>query len=208
MAASRKTASSPSTRRTASSREFADHWELSDLVTDPVKQFDRYLKDLTAKVERFQSARTDLVATMPEQTFLDLLTLSEQIARDSGRLGAYAYLWFSEDTKQLQARSFKNKVEEHLTALHNHLLFFDLWWQGVDEPNATRLMANSGDFRYHLETIRRFKPHTLSEAEEKIINIKNITGQNAVHQLYDIVTNGFTFTLRVGGKKKTMNREA
>lgn len=69
-------------------------------------------------------------------------------------------------------------------------------------------MANSGDFRYHLETIRRFKPHTLSEPEEQVINVKNITGRSAVQQLYDVVTNGFTFTLRVGGKKKTMNREA
>ena len=204
----RKTASAKSSRRTTASREFADHWDLSDLVADPVKQFDRYLKDLSAKVARFEAARPDLSATMPEQSFLNLLTLSEQIARDSGRLGAYSYLWFSEDTKQLQARSFKTKVEEHLTTLQNRLLFFDLWWQSVDEKNAERLMANSGDFRYHLETIRRFKPHTLSEPEEKIINIKNITGQSAVHQLYDVVTNGFTFTLRVGGKKKTMNREA
>jgi oligoendopeptidase F len=208
MAVSRKTASVASPRRATASREFADRWELSDLVADPVKQFDRYLKDLSAKVARFEGARADLAATMPEQSFLNLLTLSEQIARDSGRLGAYSYLWFSEDTKQLEARSFKTKVEEHLTTLQNRLLFFDLWWQSVDEKNAERLMANSGDFRYHLETIRRFKPHTLSEPEEKIINIKNITGQSAVHQLYDVVTNGFTFTLRVGGKKKTMNREA
>lgn len=208
MAVSRKTASVSSPRRATASREFADRWELSDLVADPVKQFDRFLKDLTAKVARFEAARADLVAAMPEQSFLNLLTLSEQIARDSGRLGAYSYLWFSEDTKQLEARSFKTKVEEHLTTLQNRLLFFDLWWQSVDEKNAERLMANSGDFRYHLETIRRFKPHTLSEPEEKIINIKNITGQSAVHQLYDVVTNGFTFTLRVGGKKKTMNREA
>ena len=208
MAVSRKTASVSSPRRATASREFADRWELSDLVADPVKQFDRFLKDLTGKVARFEAARADLVAAMPEQSFLNLLTLSEQIARDSGRLGAYSYLWFSEDTKQLEARSFKTKVEEHLTTLQNRLLFFDLWWQSVDEKNAERLMANSGDFRYHLETIRRFKPHTLSEPEEKIINIKNITGQSAVHQLYDVVTNGFTFTLRVGGKKKTMNREA
>ena len=208
MAVSRKTASVSSPRRATASREFADRWELSDLVADPVKQFDRFLKDLTAKVARFEAARADLVAAMPEQSFLNLLTLSEQIARDSGRLGAYSYLWFSEDTKQLEARSFKTKVEEHLTTLQNRLLFFDLWWQSVDEKNAERLMANSGDFRYHLETIRRFKPHTLSEPEEKIINIKNITGQSAVHQLYDVVTNGFTFTLRVGGNKKTMNREA
>lgn len=208
MAVSRKTASATSARRSLGSREFADRWKLSDLVADPVKQFDRYLEDLSAKVARFEAARTDLAATMPEQSFLDLLALSEQIARDSGRLGAYSYLWFSEDTKQLQARSFKTKVEEHLTSLQNRLLFFDLWWQSVDEKNAERLMANSGDFRYHLETIRRFKPHTLSEPEEKIINIKNITGQSAVHQLYDVVTNGFTFTLRVGGKATTMNREA
>ncbi|HAP38231.1 MAG TPA: hypothetical protein DCQ94_00600, partial [Nitrospira sp.] len=112
MAASRKTAPARLTRRTATSREFADHWELADLVTDPVKHFDRYLKDLSAKVTRFESARTELAATMPEQSFLDLLTLSEQIARHSGRLGAYAYLWVSEDTKNLQARSFKTQVEE------------------------------------------------------------------------------------------------
>ncbi|HQV45781.1 MAG TPA: oligoendopeptidase F, partial [Nitrospira sp.] len=112
MAVSRKTAAAASVRRSPAAPEFADHWELSDLVTDPVAQFDRYLKDLSAKVSRFESARADLTATMPEQAFLNLLTLSEQIARDSGRLGAYAYLWFSEDTKQLQARSFKTKVEE------------------------------------------------------------------------------------------------
>lgn len=208
MAVSHKTVPSARTGRPSGAREFADHWELSDLVADPVKQFDRYLKDLDEKVSRFEAARKDLAATMPEQAFLDLLTLAERITGDSARLEAYAYLWFSEDTKQLQARSFKNKVEEQLTALQNRLLFFDLWWQGMDGPNAERLMAQSGDFRYHLETIRRFKPHTLSEAEEKIINVKNITGRSAVHQLYDVVTNGFTFTLRIGGKNKTMNREA
>ena len=49
MAVSRKTAAVRTTCRTTASREFADHWDLSDLVTDPVKQFDRYLKDLSAK---------------------------------------------------------------------------------------------------------------------------------------------------------------
>lgn len=196
------------TRPTSSTHEFADRWELADLVKDPVARFDHYLKDLSAKVSRFETARERLSPTMPEQEFLDLLKLSEQVAMDSSRLGAYAYLWFSENTKQLQARSFKQKVEEQLTALQNRLLFFDLWWQSVDERNAGRLMADSGDFRYHLETIRRFKPHTLSEPEEKIINVKNTTGRSAVHQLYDVVTNGFTFALRIGGKKKTLNREA
>ena len=61
MPVSRKTASAKSARRASASREFADHWELSDLVADPVKQFDRYLKDLTAKVTRFESARAESI---------------------------------------------------------------------------------------------------------------------------------------------------
>ena len=68
-------------------------------------------------------------------------------------------------------------------------------------------MADAGDLRYYLETIRRYTPHTLSEAEEKIINVKNVTGRSAVNTLYDVVTNGLTFTMKVGGKTRTMNRE-
>jgi oligoendopeptidase F len=144
---------------------------------------------------------------MPGHELLALLTLSEAIAQGSSRLGAYAYLWFSENTKNSEARSYKARVEERLTSLNNRLLFFDLWWQSVDDINAARLMADAGDLRYHLETIRRFKPHTLSEPEEKIVNLKNVTGRSAVHTLYDVVTNGLTFAMTVGGKKKTMNRE-
>ena len=188
-------------------RTFPNRWDLRDLVKDPVVQFDTYLAELETKVARFESSRNQLVPTMAGEDFRCLLDLSQEIAESSSRLGAYAYLWFSENTKNLEARSFRTKVEERLTALGNRLLFFDLWWQEVDQENARRLMTGTASLRYHLETIRRFQPHTLSEAEEKIINIKNITGRSAVNQLYDIVTNGFTFTLTVKGKRRTLTRE-
>ena len=41
-------------------------------------------------------------------------------------------------------------------------------------------MQGSGDLRYYLETLRRFKPYTLSEAEEKIINSKDVNGIDAM----------------------------
>lgn len=186
---------------------FSDRWNLADLVKDPVGQFDAYSAALEARVAQFESSRTRLVPTMAGEDFRQLLDLSQEIAQSSSRLGAYAYLSFSENTKNLEARSFKTKVEERLTSLSNRLLFFDLWWQGVDQDNARRLMAGTGSLRYHLETIRRYQPHTLSEPEEKIIHIKNITGRSAVNQLYDIVTNGFTFTLRVNGKRLVLTRE-
>jgi len=195
------------TRRRAASTRTPDRWDLAHLVKDPVNLLETHLSNLDRQVAQIESSRPRLTATIPTEDFLSILQLSESIAQDSSRLGAYAYLWFSEDTKDSKARSFKTHVEERLTALSNRLLFFELWWQGVDDENAARLMADTGDLRYHLETIRRYKPYTLSEPEEKIIHVKNVTGRSAVNTLYDIVTNSFTFTIRDGGKKKTLNRE-
>jgi oligoendopeptidase F len=198
-------------RKTSSTKRkklaYSERWDLSHLAEKPVQRFEALLGEIEAKVVQFESARTQLSPTMDTSVFRPLLTLSEEIAAAASKIGAYAYLWFSENTKDLAARSFKTKVEERLTALQNRLVFFDLWWQGVDGDNARRLMTGTGTLRYHLETIRRFQPHTLSEPEEKIVNIKNITGRSAVHSLYDVVTNAFMFTLTVNGKRKTMTRE-
>lgn len=184
-----------------------ERWDISQLLESPADDFDRVLKELDSRVSRFEAWRTRLDAGMREGPFLEVLRLSEEIVTASARLSAYAYLWFSEDTKNLQARSFKSKVEERLTSLQNRMLFFDLWWQSVDEANAVRMRAYSGDFAYHLDTIRRFKDHTLSEPEEKIVNLKNVTGRHAITTLYDVLTNGMTFTLTVNGKKRTLTRE-
>src|SRR4051812_2223109 len=186
---------------------FPDRWDLTHLAKDPVRQLDQLLADLGTTVTRIEAARPRLSPDMSSEEFRTVLTLSETVAHNTSRIGAFAYLWFSENTTDPQARSFKSRVEERLAALNNRLLFFELWWQSVDKKNASRLMTDAGDLRYHLETIRRFKPHTLSEPEEKIINLKNVTGHSAIHTLYDVVTNGLTFTVTVAGKKKTVNRE-
>ncbi|MBM4139533.1 MAG: M3 family oligoendopeptidase [Nitrospira sp.] len=195
-------------RTTTRSRStFPDRWDLTQLVKDPAVGIDSLLADLESKVAEIEAARLTLAPSMPSQDLLALLRLTEVVVQGSSRLGAYAYLRYSENTKDAEARSLKTRMEERLTGLSNRLLFFELWWQSVDETNAARLMADAGDLRYHLETIRRFKPHTLSEPEEKIVNLKNVTGRSAVYTLYDIVTNGFTFTMVVDGKNKIVNRE-
>ena len=185
----------------------SDHWDLTHLLSRPQEEFEQSLKRLDGQISKFESLRGGLSPDMSTKAFLDILTLNEAIASESAKLSAYAYLWFSENTKNLEARAFKTKVEERLTALQNRMLFFDLWWQTVDEANAARLMEASGDIEYYLESIRRYKPHTLSEAEEKIINVKNTTGRHAVNTIYDVLTNGLTFTLTVKGQRKRLTRE-
>ena len=54
--------------------------------------------------------------------------------------------------------------------------------------------------------MRNFKPHTLSEAEEKIVNIKNTTGASALNTLYAAITNRYVFRLEVDGEVKELTR--
>ena len=72
--------------------------------------------------------------------------------------------------------------------------------------DSERLMAASGDYRYWLEEMRHFKPHTLTEPEEKIINIKDVTGASAIGNLYTTLTNRYTFHLTVDGEVKELTR--
>ena len=49
--------------------------------------------------------------------------------------------------------------------------------------------------------------YALTEPEERIINTLDVTSVPAFVKLYDKITNAFTYTITIDGKKKTMGRE-
>ena len=102
------------------------------------------------------------------------------ITNQSNRLYGYAGLWFTEDTQDQDAQALQARIEQFLVGLQNKTLFFSLWWKELDQATADRLMAASGDLKYWLEEMRHYTPHTLTEPEEKILNIKNVTGASAL----------------------------
>jgi len=67
-------------------------------------------------------------------------------------------------------------------------------------------MKVAGDRRYHLETLRRFAPHTLSEPEERVINLKNVNGSAALVTLYQTITGGFSYPIEIDGETRTLSR--
>jgi oligoendopeptidase F len=77
-------------------------------------------------------------------------------------------------------------VEERATEIETKLLFFDLEWAALDDDRAEELLAADGlDFcRHHLRSVRRYRPHLLSETEEKILAEKSIASQSAWGRLF------------------------
>lgn len=156
------------------------------------------------QVTSFEGLRNKLNPDMPADQFVDVLRASEETARVANKLYSFAGLSFTADTQDQKAQSLQNRMLQFLAEVENRTLFFSLWWKELDGDNAKRLLDASGGYRYYLEAMRLYKPHTLSEAEEKILNIKNVTGSNALVNLYDSITNRYVFKMKVNGKEKEM----
>jgi oligoendopeptidase F len=158
------------------------------------------------QVASFEGVRGKLSADMETETFLEVVRTSESIARLANRIYAFAGLSFAEDTQNQNAQTLRARVQQFGAEMQNRTLFFSLWWKEVDDKNAERLMGAAGDYRYYLEELRHFKPHTLTEAEEKVINIKDVTGMGALMPLYDAITNRYVFRLEVSGEVQELTR--
>ena len=182
-------------------------WSLTALLpAHEGEKFDEILEELERSVKALEDARDDLSPEMNQEAFLKVMDIAESVRTLTARLSGYAHLWFAEDTQSQEVLVFLGRMEQLATDVQNRLLFFELWWKGLDEGSAQRLLSESGDYAYYLETLRRFKPHTLSEPEERIINLKDVNGVDALVNLYPVITNRFTFELEVDGERKEMNR--
>ena len=182
-------------------------WSLADLfpaINSP--ELEAAFTRLDDLVTEFEKIRPELAPEISTARFLEIIKLNEQISLLARHIASYANLCFASDTQDQSAITLMARVDQFIAELQNRALFFDLWWKDLPDAAVERLMAASGDYRYWLEEMRHFKPHTLSEAEEKIINIKNVTGNSALGTLYDSLTNRYTFKLTIDGEVKEITR--
>jgi oligoendopeptidase F len=116
------------------------------------------------------------------------------------RAGSYAHLRFSTNTSDPATGALLQRAQELGTAIETKLLFFELEWAAVPDERAEALLADSAlDFcRHYLETIRRYRPHMLSEPEELVMTEKSISGRSAWTRLFAEVTSAIRVQLPEG----------
>ena len=115
------------------------------------------------------------------------MTAIAEISELVGRAGSYAQLDFSTDTSDPARGALVQKVQERGTAIQTDMLFFELEWAGLDDERAEELLSGEGlEFAGHyLRTERRYKPHLLSEPEEKVLTEKAVSGRSAWKRLFE-----------------------
>lgn len=182
-------------------------WSLTDLYPGTKSpELASAFEDLSTLVTAFEARRPECNSEIRAEAFMSIVKDLDGITVLVEKIYSFCGLYFSEDTQNQEAQNLMAKVEQFMAEIGNRTLFFELWWKQVDNENAERLIAQSGDYAYWLQAMRLFIPHTLTEPEEKIINLKNVTGVSALQMVYSSITNRYVFKLTVDGEEKELTR--
>ncbi len=166
-------------------------WDLKDLyggVDDP--QINRDLEDALRRAQAFEGAyrgKIDLEGGPEPALLLAALTELEGLAEQMDRPSVYAGLLHAAKTDDARRGALLAHTREQWTAINKHLIFFDLEWVRVPDDASGRLLAapELARYRHYLERKRAWRPHYLSEPEEKLLEEKAVTGRAAFVRLFD-----------------------
>jgi len=184
-------------------------WNLGDVLpATSGKIFQSSILDrLEGMLVEFESSRTRLNKPISDADFMGLLNDYESICRIRAKLGSYAYMYFSQNTKSQDARTFKSRAEEIEADAANRTLFFELWWKSLDSVVTSVLLENSSGYSYFLRRLIATKPYTLSEQVEQTINLKDVTGRSALLQIYHQIRDSFTYEVTIRSETRILTEE-
>ena len=162
-------------------------WDLETLLPTPgdagVDQLLDEMDSIAGDVESYRGR----VADLDSDGLVAFLGRLAELYEAIGRAGNYAGLRFAVDTADPAIAALMQRVEERSVAVGTRLLFFDLEWAALDDAVVDELLADDrlGFARHHLRSLRRYRPHLLSEPEEVILNEKSVSGASAWSRLFD-----------------------
>jgi oligoendopeptidase F len=191
----------------ATKKERLPRWTTAGLLdeTDP-NAISKALGLLEKIVKEMESYKSQLTNSISVKNFLKLVRLYDQFRIQAAKLAQYASMKYDENMFSQKTFEFYKKIDECISKFINRLIFFRLWWKNLDEENMHRLLSKlDKDHRHEFRCM--YFEDLLEEAEEKIVNLKDLTGIYALAQMYDILTSSLIFNLKIGGKNKTLSVE-
>lgn len=184
-------------------------WKLTDLVKDHTSnEFQAFLDSIEAKTKQFEERRKDLHSDIPATDFEGMIHSLEEIYEKLSIASGYAHLRYYADTSSNDAAALVSRMEKLAADSGNKLLFFSLWFKKeIDEANAQRLINSVPSvYKEYLRHKRLLAKYTLTEPEEKIINIMDVTGVSALVKIYDRMTSAFEFIMTIKKGRKTVKK--
>lgn len=184
-------------------------WDLRDLyqnLDDPRLAQD--FSEALEKAQRFeQRYRGRLAQEIAAHELYAALTELEGICEQMDKPVHYAQLLHAQDTQNPCHGALLQSTQERNTQIRQHLLFFELEWMDLPDEKAQRYIQapELKRYRHYLERVRLFRPHKLSEPEEKLLDLKANTGARAFQRLFSEQVAGMQIKLGRGKRAQIVN---
>src|SRR5271169_1293891 len=186
----------------------AVRWNLSDLFTaldDP--KIEEIFSTTKEKAESFLKQDKCRVKDLSSSELKIAHQTLESLVSPLYKLSQYSHLLYSVDTSDDQVKQLVSRVDEYESHVANLILFFDLELGQLKE-DSIKDHQKSEELKPYiypiLKTLKQSKYH-LSEKEEQLVNLKDLTGKQAFKKLYEEFTSSFQFEFEVDGELKKMN---
>jgi oligoendopeptidase F len=189
-------------------------WDLGDLyrgIDDPAIEQDLQQAERRAiTFENTYRGKIDVPGGPALPTLVEAVRELESLFEQMDRPAIFASLVHSARTDDPAHGKLFAHTREKRTEINKHLIFFDLEWIKVDDAIVTALLQAPALARYkhYLEQKRVWKPHYLSEPEEKILDEKNITGRSAFVRLFDETVSSLRFPFTLDGTTEQLGMQS
>ena len=169
-------------------------WDLDPLLGG--HDIEHWLDRAEATAVELEGARGE-VADFDAAALLSFMERFGALQEDLGRAGNWASLRFAENTAEEARGALIQKVQERATSVANRLIFFELEWAELTDDRVEELLADPrlAFCAHYLRSARRYRPHLLSEPEEKIVADKRVTGASAWSRLFSELSSAITVEL-------------
>lgn len=148
----------------------ADTWDLTRIfkTEEEYRKSFSDLKNGYPKITEFKGRVGESA-----ETLLNCLEFEKQLDQTAERLGHYSSLKYSEDSSNNENLSRRAELTNLLTKVNEAASYINPEIQAINDDKFQRLLDDPAltDWRISLSKLRRFKPHTLSEPEERLLTL-------------------------------------
>jgi len=164
-------------------------WDLSDLyraADDP-----KLAEDLAHAEEQaaaFAKRYAGRLSALSGDALAGAIAEYERMREVLGRVMSFASLTFATDAQDPANGRFYQTMQERVTAISSHTVFFSLEVNLLDEAALESAMAGSpalARYRPWLRDSRVFREHQLSDEMERLLHEKDVAGSAAWTRLFD-----------------------
>jgi oligoendopeptidase F len=176
-------------------------WDLSDLYpSSDGPEITKDISDAGKVAEKFAKRYQGKLRDLDGDTLAKAIVDYEKIDEVLSKIMSYASLLYSADMMDPANSRFYQSMQEAVTGISSHVLFFALELNRISERTLNKQLKGSAKLRHFgpwLRDSRAYRPHQLDDQLEKLLHEKRVAGRSAWNRLFDETMAELTFEVNL-----------